>query len=90
MIYTVEGCSYRGKNEGNSDIWHGFEILRVTHPIVLLVRKPHCVNNLLDILIAEEALPIGLCGTHFLGTDECGDALQNLRNIPNRQSYTLP
>lgn len=90
MIYTVEGCLYRSKNEGDSDIWHGFEILRVAHPIVLLVHKPHCVNNLLNILIAEEALPISLHSAHFLEADECGDALHNLRNILNRQNYTLP
>lgn len=89
-MYKVEGCLYHGKNEGNSDIGHGFEILRVTHPIVLLVCKPHCVNNLLDILIAEEALPISLHGAHFLEADECDGALQNLGNILNRQNYTLP
>ena len=83
MIYKVEGCLYHGENEGNSDIWHGFEILRVTHPIVLLACPPHYINNLLDILIAEEALPIGLHSAYFLETDECDRALQNLRNILN-------
>jgi hypothetical protein len=65
MNYVAE-CSYPSKGKGNSDVQCWFEILKVDHAIVLLVCGPHGIDYFLDILVRKEALPLSLCGTHFL------------------------
>jgi hypothetical protein len=66
MKCCIEEHSYPSKDKGNSDVWHWFEILGIDNTIVLLIRKPHGVDDLLDVFVVKEALPLGLCGTHFL------------------------
>jgi hypothetical protein len=66
MKYHIEEHSYPSKDKGNSDVSHWFEILKINNTVVLLIREPHGVDDLLDVFVAKEALPLGFCGAHFL------------------------
>ena len=62
----IEEHSYPSMDKGNGDVRHQLEILGIDNTIVLLIREPHGVDDLLDIFVVKEALPLGLCGTHLL------------------------
>ena len=66
MKHDIEEHSYRSKDKCNGDIWHWFEILRISDAIIILICKPYGIDNLLYVFVAKEALSISLCGTHFL------------------------
>ena len=38
----------------------------VDDTLILLLGEPHGIDDLLDVLVSEETLPVSLCRVHFL------------------------
>ena len=53
--------SPRSQDKGEGDVRQWFEIFVVDDTLILLLGKPHGIDNLLNVFVAKKALPVSLC-----------------------------
>lgn len=53
-----KGSTHNGGDEPDRNVGNGVEVLGVTDALVILVDKPHLVDNVLEYGVEEEPLPV--------------------------------